>query len=103
MSKVDEFITKHGASRGRILANALGFKGAGAVYLANEISGIAWNWRSYRPGQPFASAAMQAFVRTRIKKWSDPPYPVVQEIFAEIKAVAVTQEVQEIIKVMEQQ
>lgn len=42
-NQVEEFITKFGATKGRRLANQLGFFGRGAVRRANALSGYAWN------------------------------------------------------------
>jgi len=42
-SEVETFIAKHGNSKNRRLANALGLSGRGANKLANLFSGYAWN------------------------------------------------------------
>lgn len=41
--EVREFISTHGTTRGRMLANRLGLSGAGSQRLANSFSNYAWN------------------------------------------------------------
>jgi len=41
--EVEDFINAHGTSKGRGLANTLGFKGKGSVAAANALSCYAWN------------------------------------------------------------
>ena len=40
---VSQFISSHKSTRGRTLANRLGFRGRGATKAANALSNYAWN------------------------------------------------------------
>lgn len=41
--EAEKFVEEHGTTRGRRLANLLGFKGKGAEAAAGALSGYAWN------------------------------------------------------------
>ena len=83
-SACSDLVAKYGTTNDIELAKAIGIEGAGAKYIADVISSMAWNWHTYGPKSTEPNKAMQDFVRRQAVKFRNPTNPTMKAILAEI-------------------